>query len=43
MLGFRLGFRGAIGMVPMDCFGVFDETFSVVWIVEPGLTRLCML
>ena len=37
------GFRRAIEMVPRDCFGVCDETFSVLRVVEPSLTLLCML
>ena len=30
-------------MVPRDCVEVFNETFSVVWVVEPSLTLVCML
>ena len=34
---------GCLRMVPRDCLGICDETFSVVWVVEPSLTLVCML
>lgn len=30
-------------MVPRGCLEVFKGTFTVVWVVEPGLMLVCML
>ena len=42
-LGFWYSGLGRFGMIPRDCLGVFNGTFSVVWVVEPDLTLVCML
>ena len=36
--GFWYSGLGRFEMVPRDCLEVFNGTFSVIWVVEPGLT-----